>query len=87
MRPRPGSLVVEHGDMPEDALEVLRQAVQDAVAGTGYRGHHNVTTSGSLTTWEWESYGEVEVAAVVAAAETAASGANPGAWVVRSKVG
>ena len=87
MRPRPGSLVVEHGTMQEDVAERLRQTVHDAVAATGYRGHHDVASPGSSTTWQWASYGDVEVAAVVAAAEAAASSANPGPWRLRSEVG
>ena len=87
MRPRPGSLVVEHWAMPEDSDESLRQTVQDAVSATGYRGHHSVASSGSVNTWEWKSYGDVNVPAVVAAAKSAASSANPGTWVLRSEVG
>lgn len=87
MRPRSGSLVVEHGAMPEDAAEGLRQTVHDAVSATGYRGSHSVASPGSVTTWQWESYGDITVAAVVAAAEAAAANADPGTWVLRSEVG
>lgn len=73
--------------MHEDAAKGLRQAVQDAVSATGYRGHHSVASPGSVTTWAWESYGDVKVAAVVAAAEAVVSSANPGTWVLRSEVG
>lgn len=87
MRPRPGSLVVEHGPMQEEAAERLRQAVEDAVTATGYRGHRVVASPGSVTTWEWESYGDVAVADVVAAAGAAVASVNPGTWVLRSEVG
>ena len=87
MRPRPGSLVVEHGAMPAEAAERLWRTVDDAVSATGYRGERIVASPGSVTTWTWESYGDVEVAAVVAAAEAAASSADPGTWVLRSEVG
>ncbi len=68
MRPRPGSLMVGHGAIHESAADVLRQTVHDAVSATGYRGRHNEASPGSVTTWDWESHGDVEVAVVVAAA-------------------
>ncbi len=86
-RPRPGSLVVEHGPMEEKGAERLRQAVQDAVAATGYRGQHSVASPGSVTTWLWESKDTVLVADVVAAAGAAAVTVDPGGWSISSRVG
>ena len=86
-RPRPGSLVVQHGPMPEESAERLRQAVHDVVAATGYRGQHSVGSPGSATTWEWESTDTVHVADVVAAAEAAAVTVNPGGSSISSRVG
>lgn len=85
--PRPGSLVVEHGPMQETDAERLQRAVEDAVHATGYRGRRSVGSTGSVTTWEWESTDTVHVADVVAAAKAVAVTVSPGEWSISSRVG
>ncbi len=90
MRPRPGRLVVTHG-APDDEqaaaeLERLQRAVHLAVLDSGYRGPSDMSSTGSTTTWDWES-ANVAVAEVVAAAERAVARLDPGTWHVVRQVG
>lgn len=92
LRPRPGRLVVEHGEAHDAevaaAHEQLQQTVEDAVAETGYRGGSSMGSAGPTTTWEWEwESTDVDVVDVVAAAEAAVATLNPGTWRVTPEVG
>jgi len=90
LRPRPGRLLVEHGEAHDAetaaAHERLKQAVQDAIAQSGYRGGSNMGSVGPMTIWEWES-ANVDVVEVVAAAGAAVAKLNPGTWHATSEVG